>query len=83
MQKHYEKIVVKNSTKKRLARVVIVKDLILNCDWYQPDYMTVSETDTGRAVIDIDEEQQQCRVVIGKEKAAKLRDWLNEFLGEA
>lgn len=60
-----------------------MKDLKLSCDWHDPDFMTVTESETGRAVIDIDEEQQNCRIILGKEKAAKLRDWLNEFLGES
>lgn len=56
-----------------------MKDLILNCDWYQPDFMTVSETDTGRVVIDIEEEQQQCRVVLGKKKQLNFATGLISF----
>lgn len=59
-----------------------MKDLKLSCDWHTPDFMTASKTETGRVVIDIDEDQQQCRVVFNEEKSAQLRDWLNEFLGE-
>jgi len=59
-----------------------MREIKLNCDWNFPDYMTVSETESGMAVIDIDEEQQQCRAIFGQEKATQLRDWLNEFLGD-
>lgn len=60
-----------------------MKELHLICDFNDNDSITINENgDSDKVIIDVIENEEMSRAFLGKEKAAQLRDWLNEFLGE-
>lgn len=59
-----------------------MKDLEFSCDKYLDDSFTASKCKTGELFMSISESESSCGVILSKTKAAQLRDWLNEFLGE-
>ena len=61
-----------------------MKELNLNCDFSKSDRIEVEVAgESDKVEIAIHSNGHFADVLIGKEKAAKLRDWLNEFLGES
>jgi len=57
-----------------------MRDLDLNCDFTPADGAVFSKNHDGDLVVDVNECGDLARVIYKKEKAAQLRDWLNEFL---
>lgn len=61
-----------------------MKDLILSCDFSKNDRIEVEVAgESDKVEIAIHSNGHFTDVLIGKEKSAQLRDWLNEFLGES
>lgn len=61
-----------------------MEELELACDHSNNDSIQCGQSERlDKIIIDIYEDEQQARVLLGKEKATHLRDWLNEFLGES
>lgn len=60
-----------------------MEDLELDCENSLGDSFTVSERGEEELFMSISESETDAGVVLSKEKAMQLRDWLNKFLGEA
>lgn len=60
-----------------------MEELNLICDWNDLDKMNAKSPGPEAVIISIYGDDEMAEILFHKEKAAKLRDWLNKFLGDA